>query len=66
MPYLAIILIIISFIKTINYGIFEMKQKQNKPGGIAVFITAILRTYYSMHCNYKILYNLELFSSTFW
>jgi len=53
MPFLAIILIILCFIKTFNYGVFEIKQKQNKPGGIAVCLFAILRT-----CLSKYYYNL--------
>lgn len=44
MPYLALFLIIYCFFKTFYYGIYEIKQKQNKPGGMAVCFLAILRT----------------------
>lgn len=51
MTVLAIILIFICFLKSFYYGIYEIKQKQNKPGGIAVCLFAILRTYLS-NCYY--------------
>lgn len=51
MTVLAIILIFVCFLKSFYYGIYEIKQKQNKPGGIAVFLFAILRTYLS-YCYY--------------
>lgn len=41
MRVLVIILSIIIFIRTISYGIFEIKDK-NKPGGIAVVFIAII------------------------
>ena len=47
MPYLALVLLLICFLKTFYYGIYEFKEKQNKPGGIAVCLFAILRTYIS-------------------
>lgn len=47
MPYLALILLLLCFLKTFYYGIYEIKQKQNKPGGIAVCLIAILRAYLS-------------------
>ncbi len=47
MTVLAIILIFLCFLKSFYYGIYEIKQKQNKPGGIAVCLFAILRTYLS-------------------
>lgn len=42
MEYLAIALLIYAFIKSIYYGIYEIKNKKNKPGGIAVIFLAIL------------------------
>lgn len=51
MSVLAIILIVICFFKSFYYGLYEIKQKQNKPGGIAVCLFAILRTYLS-YCGY--------------
>ena len=53
MSYLAIILLIFTFLKGFYYGIFEIKEKQNKPGGIAVCFLAILRTYFSDLCNHN-------------
>lgn len=47
MPYIALILLVLCFLKTFYYGIYEIKEKQNKPGGIVVCLTAILRTYIS-------------------
>lgn len=47
MTVLAIILIFLCFLKSFYYGIYEIKQKQNKPGGIAVCLFAIFRTYLS-------------------
>ena len=58
MAYLALFLIFIGFLKTFYYGIYEFKEKQNKPGGIAVFIFAILRTYYSYSNNFYLLHYL--------
>lgn len=39
---LIILLSIIIFIKTFNYGIFEIKNNNNKSGGITVIIVSIL------------------------
>lgn len=47
MPYITIFLLILCFFKTWYYGIYEIHEKQNKPGGIAVLFLAILRTYFS-------------------
>ena len=44
MTFLALFLIFLCFIKTFYYGMYEIQQKQNKPGGIAVLLLAILRT----------------------
>lgn len=46
MSYLGLILLIFCFFKTFYYGIYEINQKQNKSGGIAVCLLAILRTYF--------------------
>ena len=51
MPYLALILLFVVFFKSLSYGIFEIKQKQNKPGGVTVLLLAILRTYFPK-CGY--------------
>lgn len=40
MSFLIVILTIIIFIRTLSYGIYELKQK-NKSGGISVIIVAI-------------------------
>ncbi len=40
MAFFTLILLVIIFIRTISYGIFELKQK-NKSGAIAVFILSI-------------------------
>lgn len=42
MPILVILLLIIIFVRTISYGIFEMKQNKNKSGAIAIFGIAII------------------------
>ena len=42
MDILIIILSIIIFIKTLNYGIYEIKSNNNKSGGITVIITSII------------------------
>ena len=39
---LIIVLSIIIFIKTLNYGIYEIKSNNNKSGGITVIITSII------------------------
>lgn len=45
MALISFILLILCFLKTFYYGVYEVKQKQNKPGGIAICFLAILRTY---------------------
>ncbi len=47
MAYLALFLIVVAFFKTFYYGVYEIKQKKNKPGGITVCILSFLRTYLS-------------------
>ena len=65
MPYLAILLVLLCFLKTFYYGIYELKQKQNKSGGMAVCALAILRTHLS-HCDYlHILYYLTILISAY-
>ncbi len=59
MPYLALILLVWCFLKTFYYGIYEVKQKQNKPGGIAICLLAILRTYLPCYYHFYILYCLK-------
>lgn len=39
---IIIILSIIIFLKTLNYGIFEIKKNSNTIGGITVIILAII------------------------
>lgn len=58
MPYLSIFFLIFGFLKTFYYGIFELKEKQNKPGGIAILVLAILRTCLSCDCHFDSLYYL--------
>lgn len=42
MKILAIALLLFSFIKSIYYAIFEIKQKQNKLGGITIIFLSLL------------------------
>lgn len=42
MKLIAFLFIIYAFIKSIYYGIFEIKKKQNKPGGFTTIFLAIL------------------------
>lgn len=65
MPYLAILLVILCFLKSFYYGIYEIKQKQNKPGGIAVCFFAILRTYSSLYNYCLVLYFVKIMDSQF-
>lgn len=36
------IILIIAFIKSYYYGIYEIKEKENKSGGVAIICLAIL------------------------
>lgn len=65
MPYLALILLLIGFFKTFYYGIYEIKKKQNKPGGIAVCCFAILRTYLPGCYYLYLLYYFIIFNSAY-
>lgn len=42
MKFIAIIFLLYAFLKSIFYGIFEIKEKENKFGGIIVMIIAII------------------------
>lgn len=42
MKFIAIILLIFAFLKSFYYGIYEIKEKENKPAGITVIFLAIL------------------------
>ncbi len=42
MKILVIILLLFSFIKSIYYSIFEIKEKQNKLAGITVIFLSLL------------------------
>ncbi len=42
MKFFLLILSVWIFIKTISYGIFEIKTNKNKPGGIAIFFIATI------------------------
>ncbi len=42
MKFLVVILSIIIFIKTTSYGIYELKENNNKTGGITVISIATL------------------------
>lgn len=42
MKYLFIFILILGFLKSFYYGLFEIKEKEIKPGGIAVIFLAIL------------------------
>jgi len=42
MKYITIMIIIYLFIKQLYYGMYELKEKQNKPGGLFVLFIAIL------------------------
>lgn len=41
-----IILSIWIFMKTLSYGIFEIKNNSNKPGGITIIIVSIISLIY--------------------
>ena len=47
MKQIAIIFLIYAFIKSIYYGKFEINNKKNKPGGLAVYIFALIWTYFT-------------------
>ncbi len=42
MKILSMILIIYAFLKSIFYGYFEIKEKENKAGGIIVIFLALI------------------------
>lgn len=42
MKYLFTFILILGFLKSFYYGLFEIKEKENKYGGIAVIFIAIL------------------------
>ena len=42
MKYLTIIFIIFCFFKSLSYSLFEIEEKNNKPGGIAIIFLSIL------------------------
>ncbi len=42
MKFIIIIILIYSFLKSIYYGNFELKEKKNKSAGIAIYFLAIL------------------------
>lgn len=41
MPFIVLIFSIYTFVKTISYGIFELKNNSNKFVGITIFIIGI-------------------------
>lgn len=47
MKYLYIIFLIILFLKSWYYGIYELKVNKNKPAGISIFFLSLLRAYIS-------------------
>ena len=47
MKYITIIFLIYAFLKTWNYGIFELKENKNKTAAIATFFLAIVRLNFS-------------------
>lgn len=42
MKYIAIIFLIYIFLKSIYYGFFELKEKNNKSGGVAIIFLSTL------------------------
>lgn len=42
MKILSIVFLVYAFIKSIFYGYFEIKEKENKSGGIIVIFLAII------------------------
>lgn len=42
MKFIFIFILLITFIKSFYYGMFEIKEKENKPGGIAIILLAFL------------------------
>ncbi len=44
MKIIILLLSIFSFIKTVSYGIYELKTNKNKSGATVIFCTAIVST----------------------
>ena len=65
MPYIVIFLLIILFFKGFYYGLYEIKNRKNFSGGIAVCVLAILRTCISNFNYFNILYYLKKITSLF-
>lgn len=42
MKYISIFFLIYLFLKSFYYGIFEINEKKNKPGGITVIILSFI------------------------
>lgn len=42
MKFLFTFILLIGFLKSFYYGLFEIKEKENKSGGIAIIFLAIL------------------------
>lgn len=65
MSYFALILLLWCFLKTFYYGIYEIKQKKNKSGGITVCLLAFLRTHFSKYYDPCFLYYFMIFNSAY-
>ena len=52
MKIFSLIIVFLGFLKTFYYSLFEIKEKNNKSGGIATLFLAILRTHYSVCCSH--------------
>ncbi len=60
MAYFTLIILVLCFFKGFYYGLYEIKQKQNKPGGIVVCLLAILRLNYTKCYHLFSLYHLSI------
>lgn len=64
MKYIVIILIIFGFLKSWNYGIYELKQNKNKTAAIAIFTLSIVRPSFSYNFfNFYVLIPYKLLNS---
>lgn len=62
MKYLCLIFVIYLYIKSYFYADYEIKEKNNKPGGITIKVISFLRTYI---VNYYFIYILLVSSFNF-
>lgn len=41
MKFVLYVLIVFTFIRTVSYGLFELRENKNKPGAITIFGIAL-------------------------